>query len=225
MGSLVRWGISSTTMLRNMTPAAVTGSWVAISVSNGPTWLRGRLILLFSAYCIHDSHGTLCIYSDTESLVRQHAQSFFRFTYRRNMSPLLPSSLTSDAGWGCMLRAAQMLVAHALKRHHFNGDTTLQQGSEEYHNFLRLFVDYPGYPHLYSLHRMVEAGLRYHMQPGQWYGPSTASYVLRYALDAHLQTVPVVKCSSLRIDPSFRLSAGTWLARTARSTEGRWKCW
>jgi len=124
-----------------------------------------------------------------------------------------------------MLRAAQMLVAHALKRHHFNGDTTLQQGSEEYHNFLRLFVDYPGYPHLYSLHRMVEAGLRYNMQPGQWYGPSTASYVLRYALDPHLQTILVVKCSSLRTDPSFRLSAGTWLARTARSTEGRWKCW
>ena len=90
-----------------------------------------------------------------------------------------------------------MLVAHAIKRHHFNGDTTLQQGSEEYHNFLRLFVDYPGYPHLYSLHRMVEAGLRYHMQPGQWYGPSTASYVLRYALDPHLQTVPVVKCPFL----------------------------
>lgn len=139
---------------------------------------------------------TLCIYPDTESLVRQHAQSFFRFTYRRNMSPLLPSSLTSDSGWGCMLRAAQMLVANALKRHHFKGDTTLQRGSEEYYNFLRLFVDYPGYPHLYSLHRMVEAGLRYHMQPGQWYGPSTASYVLRYcALDAHLQTVPAVKCS------------------------------
>jgi len=91
-----------------------------------------------------------------------------------------------------MLRAAQMLVANALKRHHFNGDMTLQRGSDEYYNFLRLFVDYPGYPHLYSLHRMVEAGLRYHMQPGQWYGPSTASYVLRYKFSTY--TLPVMNC-------------------------------
>lgn len=121
-----------------------------------------------------------------------------------------------------------MLVANTLKRHHFNGDMNLQQqgSEEEYSNFLRLFVDYPGYPHLYSLHRMVEAGLRYHMQPGQWYGPSTASYVLRYALDAHLQTDSSYDGPFL---PSFlpcaHLSAGTWLALTALSIGDRWKCW
>jgi hypothetical protein len=49
--------------------------------------------------------------------VRRHAESFFRFTYRRNMPPLLPSTLTSDGGWGCMLRAAQMLMGHTLRVH------------------------------------------------------------------------------------------------------------
>lgn len=105
-------------------------------------------------------------------------ESFFRFTYRYNMPPLLPSTITSDCGWGCMLRAAQMIMAYTLKRHYL-GELFNSHSSEEYCNIVKWFIDYPGYPHLYSLHRMVECGLKYQMQPGQWYGPSTVSYVLR----------------------------------------------
>ena len=115
----------------------------------------------------------------------QTIKSFFRFTYRYHMPPLLPSNITSDCGWGCMLRAAQMIMAYTLKCHyHLDiNDLTVAAShlstSDEYRNIVRWFIDYPGFPHLYSLHRMIECGLKYSMQPGEWYGPSTVSYVLR----------------------------------------------
>lgn len=45
---------------------------------------------------------------------------------------------------------------------------------------VRWFSDYPGAPHVYSLHNLVHLGAaKYDKPAGQWVGPSTAAYMLR----------------------------------------------
>ncbi len=70
---------------------------------------------------------------------RNHAESFFRFTYRRDFPALEPYPITSDSGWGCMLRAAQMLMGYMLRRHYLGTDWRVPKLKEE---LLRKNEDY-----------------------------------------------------------------------------------
>jgi hypothetical protein len=116
---------------------------------------------------------------------REDFNSITWCSYRRNFPQMEPYPITSDSGWGCMLRASQMIMAQGVKMHKLGrnwkpGSLIYNRKSKEYCSLVRLFVDQPGEQYLYSIHNMCGLGLAKHDKlPGEWYGPSAAAYVLK----------------------------------------------
>lgn len=117
---------------------------------------------------------------------RDDESSLFWFTYRSDFPQLAPYSFTTDAGWGCMLRSAQMMLGQTLRMHYQTREWRPPRSLSKrrldpfVRRVLTWMADFPSKTeNVYSLHNMVAAGIaQYQVLPGEWWGPGTVSHVL-----------------------------------------------
>lgn len=130
----------------------------------------------------------------TNSLLPQkefyrHFASIMWFTYRKDFPQVGDSDYTTDTGWGCMIRSAQMMLATGLTYYLLGKDfrTTgrCHNRAQEflYHTILKLFNDSPTDLCPFSLHKLVKLSESFGKQPGDWFGPSLVAHVMKKALE------------------------------------------
>merc|ERR1712071_178496 len=135
-------------------------------VSNDPVWILGRQY-------------------DTKTSMQEltaDVKSRLWMTYRRNFLPIGSSGMTTDKGWGCMLRCGQMVIAQALINCHLGRDFKwpIQDNEDDrtkYKQILKMFEDKA--TSNYSIHQLAVTGVGEGKEVGQWFGPNTVAQVLK----------------------------------------------
>lgn len=109
------------------------------------------------------------------------------FTYRRNIDTFQGTQLTSDCGWGCMIRSGQMMFGQALLLHHlgrewvWRPDRRDDTRTERLHrDIVRLFLDQESAP--LSIHNVLRMGLGSGKRPGDWFGPGSVAHLIQMAV-------------------------------------------
>ena len=112
-------------------------------------------------------------------------------TYRHSFPTIAGSTLTNDAGWGCMIRSGQMLLAQTLLRKRF-GDAWTRRCTDSalsardrhaYVSLIKMFADDEDAP--FSLHRIVACAGKGGKRPGEWVGPNTIAAITKVLLDEY----------------------------------------
>ncbi|XP_055387232.1 cysteine protease ATG4B [Condylostylus longicornis] len=112
-------------------------------------------------------------------LIRRDIRSRLWCTYRRGFVPLGESQLTTDKGWGCMLRCGQMLLGQALIDLHLGRDWfwTPETRDPTYLKIVNRFED--SRKSYFSIHQIALMGESEDKRVGEWFGPNTIAQVLK----------------------------------------------
>ncbi|KAF9299758.1 Cysteine protease atg4b [Mortierella antarctica] len=144
----------------------------------------------------------------------QDFQSRMWFTYRKDIARIEPSFYTSDAGWGCMMRTGQSLLAEAfvqiiLGRGWRVTGAHSADTSEKYRTILNWFADEPD--RYYSIHNIAKSGLALDKRVGDWFGPSTMAHALKQLSQKHVDCpvhVSVPMDNQLRASEIVQIALG-----------------
>ena len=146
-------------------------------------------LLRFARYASVQPHGGVCTLLAATYPSMHHVdfvndfQSRVWMTYRLAFPAIHPTSYSSDAGWGCMLRSGQMLLANAILMHTLSRNWRIAHNESplifaQYAQIIAMFLDSNASP--YSIHKIATAGLMLEKQIGDWFGPNTIAHVLKY---------------------------------------------
>eukprot|EP00002_Diphylleia_rotans_P009886 TRINITY_DN2024_c0_g1_i1.p1 TRINITY_DN2024_c0_g1~~TRINITY_DN2024_c0_g1_i1.p1 ORF type:complete len:251 (-),score=20.35 TRINITY_DN2024_c0_g1_i1:101-853(-) len=107
-------------------------------------------------------------------------QSRFWITYRSEI-PITPEfPFSSDAGWGCMIRSGQMLIAQAYACYFLGRDWLVTTGDFPYlyWRILHMFrdLDEPSSP--FSIQNIMKVGARLGVSAGEWLSPTLIGDIL-----------------------------------------------
>ncbi|KAM6970739.1 cysteine protease ATG4A [Aplochiton taeniatus] len=183
--------------------------------SDEPVWILGR------SYNVKTKKSELL--SDVHSRLW--------FTYRKKFSPIGGTGPSSDAGWGCMLRCGQMILAQALVCRHLgrawrwrpDGDQP-----EDYNHILHCFLDRKD--SCYSIHQMAQMGVGEGKSVGEWYGPNTVAQVLKKlalfddwnSLAVHVSMDNTVVIEDIKMQCHQRASGSMGVGTLGASTPCGW---
>merc|ERR550532_50608 len=133
----------------------------------GPIWVLGKF---------HNGSSP-----DGRRDLKKDILSRLLMTYRKGFAAIGGTELTSDRGWGCMLRCGQMMLAQALLCLWVGRDWLWQNSNKEqdriYQKILEQFLDYKN--SLYSVHQIAQMGVSEGKSVGEWFGPNTVAQVLK----------------------------------------------
>ena len=129
----------------------------------------------------------------TPQSVRLTLGSLLWMSYRSGFQESI-GGLTTDAGWGCMYRSAQMMLGNLLLKHISPSSSSSpsvpfssslpQPTNENYQQIAQLFLDTKDSP--YSMQKLVPlAEMILNRKSGEWIAPSEALQVLSIALQEH----------------------------------------
>jgi cysteine protease ATG4 len=181
-----------------------------------PIWLLGRVFAPSVGVNAHghapaatspvaNGNNHVVVVNDDGSVVRSGALAphlrefadYFRSvlfcSYRKNFPRIAGTHFTTDAGWGCMLRTGQMLLARAVlvQLSPLNWqltDADVQSPFSVYRRVVRWFNDEP-HDAPFSIHQFIEAqrlacarrGDAHQMQlaAGSWFTPTEVACIIR----------------------------------------------